>query len=418
MESGNARILIVDDEAAQMHALCHTLEEQEFEVLGCANGEAALAALQQAPFDLLLADLMMPGMNGIALLRAALEIDPMLVGIIMTGEGTIGTAVEAMQSGALDYILKPFKLSAILPVLGRSLAMRRLRLENAALEMRVRQHAAELEAANHELDAANRELDAFTRSASHDLHSPLHAIAGFASLLVSELGPQVPKQQLGWLLRIERAARDMSQLIDDLMRLSRLGRQALKLQNVDVALLVRGVVDELRERQPRREPSLNVGDLPQIAADATMLRQVFVNLLSNAIKFTRNVEQAVIHVGCERRARELVLFVRDNGTGFDMAHAGQLFDAFHRLHGAHEFEGSGVGLSIAQGIVKRHGGRIWAEASPGHGATFFFTLGASTEHLSPAASSPDRSAESAAMPQMTSPATSTFAVHEPKCDGS
>jgi light-regulated signal transduction histidine kinase (bacteriophytochrome) len=283
-----------------------------------------------------------------------------------------------MQSGALDYILKPFKLSAILPVLDRSLAMRRLRVENAALELRVREHAAELE-------AANQELDAFTRSASHDLHSPLHAIAGFASLLVMELGPQVPDKQRGWLLRIERAAMDMSQLIDDLMRLSRLGRQALTLQDVDMGALVHGVVDQLRQQQPQRALSLNVGALPLITADASLLRHVFVNLLSNAVKFTRNVEQVVIHVGCESRAQELVFFVRDNGAGFDMARAGQLFGAFHRLHGAHEFEGSGVGLSIVQGIVKRHGGRIWAEATPGRGATFFFTLGAATEHRSPAA---------------------------------
>ena len=380
-EATKVRLLVVDDEAAQMQALCDTLEDHGYEALGCTNGEAALAALQRSPFDLLLADLMMPGLNGIALLRAALAIDPTLVGIIMTGEGTISTAVEAMQSGALDYILKPFKLSAILPVLGRSLEMRRLRLENAALERRVREHAAELE-------AANRELDAFTRSASHDLRSPLNAVVGFASLLVNELGPQLPAEQLGWLVNIERAGKHMSQLIDDLMRLSRLGRQALKLQNVDMAPLVHGVVDELRQQQPRRDLSLHVGDLPQIAADASLLRQVFVNLLSNAFKFTRDVEQAVIHVGCERRGQECVFFVRDNGAGFDMAHAGQLFDAFHRLHRPDEFEGSGVGLSIVQRIVQRHGGRIWAQASPGHGASFFFTLGAATEPLSPAASTP------------------------------
>ena len=373
-----ARLLIVDDEAAQMTALCDTLGEQGYEVIGCPNGKEALAALRQAPFDLLLTDLMMPGMDGIALLRTALQIDPTLVAILMTGQGTISTAVEAMQSGALDYILKPFKLSAVLPVLVRSLAIRRLHLENAALERRVQEHAVELE-------AANRELDAFTRSASHDLHSPLHAIRGFASLLMSELAPQVPAEQRGWLVSIERAAENMNQLIDDLLRLSRLGRQALKLRNVDLALMVHGVTDELREQQPQRELSLNVGDLPQIAADESLLRHVFVNLLSNAFKFTRKVEQATIDVGCERRGQERVFFVRDNGAGFDMAHAANLFDAFHRLHAASEFEGSGVGLSIVQGIVKRHGGRIWAEASPGRGASFFFTLGAAAEHLLPSA---------------------------------
>jgi len=382
-DAGKARLLIVDDEIKHVQALCNTLEEQGYDVLGCTSGEAALTALQNSRFDLLLADLMMPRMSGIELLRAAITIDPMLVGIIMTGHGTIGTAVEAMQSGALDYILKPFRLSAILPVLGRCLAMRRLRLENAALESRVREHAAALETANVELEAANSELDAFTRSASHDLRSPLNAIAGFSALLLIELGPKIPDEERGWLIKIEKAAKRMSELIDDLMRLSRLGRQALKQQDVDVALLVHDVIDELRAQQPQRELSVHVGDLPRIAADPSLLRQVFVNLLSNAFKFTRQTEHGVIEVDCEQRGQERVFFIRDNGPGFDMAHAGHLFDAFHRLHRPDEYEGSGVGLCIVQRIVQRHNGRVWAEASPGQGACFFFTVGAPTEPWEP-----------------------------------
>ena len=368
-EPTKARLLVVDDEVAQMQALCDTLEDHGYQVVGRTNGEDALVALRQAPFDLLLADLMMPGMNGIELLRAALTIDPMLVGIIMTGEGTISTAVEAMQSGALDYILKPFKLRAILPVLSRSLTLRRLRLENEALERRVREHAAELE-------ATNRELEAFTRSASHDLRSPVNIVLGFSTMLVNELGPRISADQRAWLGHIEQSAQRMSQLIDALMRLSRVGRQVLSLQLVDTAALVREVADELRQAQPQRHVELKLGDLPQATADAALLRQLFINLLSNAFKFTRHVEHAVIEVGCEARDGEQVFFVRDNGPGFDMARAQNLFDAFQRLHRASEFEGSGVGLSIVQRIVLRHGGRIWAQAAPGKGATFSFTLGA------------------------------------------
>jgi hypothetical protein len=310
----------------------------------------------------------MPGMNGIELLRKALAIDPMLVGIIMTGEGTIGTAVEAMQSGALDYILKPFKLSAILPVLGRGLTMRRLRLENAALERRVREHAAELE-------ATNRELDAFTRSASHDLRSPLNVVLGFSTLLVNELGPEISLEQRNWLANIERSAQRMSQLIDALMRLSRVGRQVLSLRVVDVASLVRSVVDELCQQQPQRRATLQFSELPQTVADAPLLRQLFVNLLSNAFKFTRDTKHPVIEVGFERHGEDQVFFVRDNGPGFDMSRSDRLFDAFQRFHRADQFEGSGVGLSIVKRIVLRHGGRIWAQAAPGQGASFFFTLG-------------------------------------------
>ena len=362
-----ARLLIVDDEAAHMRALCDTLEEQGFEVQGCVDPNAALSALARSSFELLLTDLMMPAMNGIELLRRALAIDPTLVGIIMTGEGSLGTAVEAMQSGALDYVLKPFKLSAVLPVLNRALAMRQLRLENAALEKRVREHAAELE-------AANRELEAFTRSASHDLRSPLNAVLGLATLLQRSIGAQIPDTQRRWLVQIEQAARRMNELTEALMRLSRAGKQALVLQPVDVQALVQSVVDELQQAEPERGVQVRIGELPQIRADASLLKQVFFNLLSNAFKYTRGVEPAQITVGFEQQGDERVFSVCDNGAGFEMAQAERLFHPFERLHREDQFEGSGIGLSIVQRIVQRHGGRVWAEAAPGAGASFHISL--------------------------------------------
>jgi signal transduction histidine kinase len=369
-EEIKARLLVVDDEQAQLRALCDTLEDQGYQVHGCGSGDQALAALRQARFDLMLSDLKMPGMNGIALLRAAQAIDPMLSGIIMTGEGSIGTAVEAMQSGALDYVLKPFTLSAILPVVGRSLTIRRLRMANAALEQRVREHVAELE-------ATNRELDAFTRSASHDLRAPLNAVLGFSALLLNSLGPQLGPEHREWLGHVERSARSMSSLIDALMRLSYVGRQTLDVRSTDVAALVAGVVDDLRKEQPQRELTLALGELPAVHADASLLKQVFVNLLSNAVKFTRDTPKAAIELGSEMHGDERVYFVRDNGPGFDAQHAERLFDAFQRFHNAAKFEGHGIGLSIVQRIVHRHGGRIWAESAPGRGASFYFTIGTS-----------------------------------------
>lgn len=363
-----ASLLVVDDEQAQMRALCDTLEDQGYRVQGCGSGERALAAMRQARFDLMLCDLRMPGMNGIALLRAAQAMDPMLGGIIMTGEGSIGTAVEAMQSGALDYVLKPFTLSAILPVIARSLAMRRLRLANAALERRVREHVTELE-------AINRELDAFTRSASHDLRAPLNAILGFSALLLNSVGPTLTPEHREWLGHVDRSARRMSELIDALMRLSYVGRQTLNVQSTDVAALVAGVVAELREAQPQRELAIELGELPAVRADASLLKQVFVNLLSNAVKFTRDTPRAAIVVGSESRGDERVYFVRDNGPGFDADSAPQLFEAFQRFHSAAQFEGNGIGLSIVQRIVHRHSGRVWAASAPGQGASFYFTMG-------------------------------------------
>ncbi|MEY2467024.1 MAG: hypothetical protein QOD03_1545, partial [Verrucomicrobiota bacterium] len=166
---GTPRILIVDDEAPHMKALCDTLRDCGYETTGFTTGADALAILRGNKFDLLLSDLMMPGINGISLLQAALKIDPNMVGIIMTGQGTIDSAVEAMKTGALDYILKPFKLSVILPVISRALTVQKLRKENTELAQRLSKNAAELE-------AANKELEAFSYSVSHDLRSPLRAI--------------------------------------------------------------------------------------------------------------------------------------------------------------------------------------------------------------------------------------------------
>jgi two-component system sensor histidine kinase/response regulator len=362
-----ARLLIVDDEEALLKALCDTLRDQGYETTGFASGRAALAALQNAKFDLLLADLMMPEMDGIALLQASLERDPELVGIIMTGEGTITTAVDAMKTGALDYILKPFKLSAILPVLSRGLAMRRLRLENAELGQRLREHAAELE-------AANRDLEAFSFSVSHDLRAPLRAMDTYCDIIEEELGDKLGESGMRMFRVVRDGSLRMGRLIEDLLAFARLGRQPLLKQPVSVSALVHEAVDDLRKEQIQRKIEVRVEDLPDCLGDRALLKQVFVNLLSNAFKFTRKREEALVEVGCVRRGGVGTYFIRDNGAGFDMRRADKLFEAFHRLHGAREFEGTGVGLSIVHRVIRKHGGRIWAEAEVDKGATFYFTL--------------------------------------------
>src|SRR5688572_7036129 len=240
-----ARILIVDDEAANTRALCSTLADNGYEPSGFTSGADALDAMKESEFELLLTDLMMPGIDGIAMLRGALELDPDIAGIVMTGQGTITTAVEAMKTGAIDYILKPFQLSVILPVLSRARTLRRLRLDNKILEQSVRERTAELE-------SANQELEAFSYSVSHDLRAPLRAMDGFSGILMEDYGPQLPEDAQKLLKRVRTNAAHMGQLIEDLLKLSRLGRQTLSKQPVNVAALVDGVIKDLREQEPGR----------------------------------------------------------------------------------------------------------------------------------------------------------------------
>jgi len=375
-----ARLLIVDDESAQVIALCRTLEIEGYATSGAGSGPEALAVLRTAavdrasPFDVLITDLMMPDIDGIALLRAAQETDPDLVGLVMTGHGTIDTAVEAMKSGALDYILKPFNLRTILPVLSRALGVRRLRLENAALLQRVANRTTELEAANRELQRANKELEAFTYSVSHDLRQPLNGVIGFAEFLVSEKPGPLNARQKEFLDNIHRGGQQLLRLTDDLLNFSRLGQQPLERETVSVGTMVQEILHQLRDAEPHRNVELRVSALPDARADPALLRQVLVNLLSNAFKFTRLVPDAVIEVAGRQREGECTYNIRDNGAGFDMRKAQRLFAIFQRLHSERDFEGNGVGLSIAQRIVERHGGRIWAEATVGQGAKFTFTL--------------------------------------------
>lgn len=365
--STTPKILIVDDEVAQMKALCNTLQDHNYETVGFSSPKAALAELNKTGFDLLLSDLMMPEINGIELLQSAQKIQPDLVSIIMTGEGTIATAVEAMKSGALDYVLKPFKLSAVLPVLERALAVRRLRLENAELSRRVEERTAQLE-------AANKELEAFSYSVSHDLRAPLRHIGGFAELLVqsaSGLSDQ-NKRHLGL---ITDSARQMNQLIDDLLDFSRNSRQEMHQGEVNLQELMEKILQDVQPEIAKRKVVWKQSPLPAVRGDSALLRQVFSNLILNAIKYSRTREVAEIEIGCSDQSNgEVVIFIRDNGVGFDMKYADKLFGVFQRLHAADQFEGTGIGLANVRRIVTRHGGRAWAEARLNEGATFFVAL--------------------------------------------
>jgi signal transduction histidine kinase len=241
--------------------------------------------------------------------------------------------------------------------------------QNQVLEKRVRERTVELE-------SANNELEAFGSSAAHDLRTPLRAITGFADVLLDPRATIPAEQAQRYIRLIRDGSAQMSELINALLAFSRLGRQALARQTVDLTQLCRDVYQELESERDDRRVELRLQTLPTADGDPALLRVVFVNLLSNALKYTRSRDPAEIEIGTISGEGESspIFFIRDNGVGFDMGDAGKLFGVFQRLHHAHEFEGTGVGLATVRRIVDRHGGRIWAEAKSGAGATFFLTL--------------------------------------------
>lgn len=247
-------------------------------------------------------------------------------------------------------------------------AQLRLQAESEQLEQHILNRTCELE-------EANEELEAFTYSVSHDLRAPLRAIDSFAALLTQDRQLQLSDESTGYLGRIRAATTRMSDLINDLLAFSRLGKQALKPKAVAPSELVRQVLEELEPKMRGRALAIHFGNMPECQADPSLLREVFLNLLDNAIKFTGKRTQARIEVGARIEDDQLVWYVADNGVGFDMAHYDRLFGVFSRLHSVEEFEGTGVGLALVQRIVKRHGGAIWAKGDVGKGATFYFTLG-------------------------------------------
>jgi light-regulated signal transduction histidine kinase (bacteriophytochrome) len=218
------------------------------------------------------------------------------------------------------------------------------------------------------------DLEAFSYTVSHDLRAPLRAISGFSGILLDEHAGSLDAEGRRLLGVIIGNTKRMGHLIDDLLAFSRVGRSEINRSDIDMSALVRGVVDEIFSGEAPEKIRCRVEPLPDVKGDGSLIRQVWINLLSNAVKFTLPKGVGLIEVGATASQDEVVFHVKDTGVGFDMRYAHKLFGIFQRLHSGGEFEGTGIGLSIVQRIVNRHGGRVWAEGAPGEGATFYFSL--------------------------------------------
>ena len=372
-DDGRPLVLVVEDNPEMRRYVRETLAEHR--VATAADGQEGLEkALRLCP-DLIVTDVMMPRSSGIDMMRAIRqwpELDAVPI-LVLTARADDALRVEVLRSGAQDYVVKPFAPDEL-----RARAANLMTIKRSREELRTR--AAELRRSQDELEAAYKELETFSYSVSHDLRAPLRRINGFARAVLEDSGDRLGPAGREQLERVLAGAASMGHLIDDMLQLARVTRAPVRRERVDLAALGREVVTALQREASGRQVVFTTSPEPMVAeGDPRLLRLALENLLGNAWKFTGVRERAVVEMGQTARDGGPAYYVKDNGAGFDMAHAGRLFSPFERLHAAGDFPGTGIGLATVQRIVRRHGGRVWADAQAGVGATFYFTLQARAE---------------------------------------
>jgi hypothetical protein len=412
------KLLIVDDYRSNQKLLRAQLEAEGHEVLEASNGVEALQVLDRDAVDAVISDILMPNMDGFRLcqeIRKSGKPSSSLPVILYTSTyNSPGDRKLAESVGADSYVLKPAPTPVILSALReaqnkaadrvahepfrsdetyvlkkynemlvRKLETRNTQLQDAlaklqtahdeivelnlSLELRVDQRTAEL-------NTANKELEAFSYSVSHDLRGPLRAIGGLSEALLQDHVDELGAQARYYLGLITKSIERMKELIDGLLRLSRVGRAELNLDRIDLTRVAQEALGDLLWEHAERRVDVQIEEGLAARGDVRLIRLVVQNLLENAWKYTRDTPNAHIEIGATAFGAERAFFVRDNGAGFDMKHADGLFTAFKRLHREAEFPGIGIGLATVQRIVARHGGRVWAEGAVNQGATFYFTL--------------------------------------------
>jgi len=360
-----ARVLIAEDNT-ELSSYVARLLGDICQTKIARDGNEALALVEHWAPDLIISDIMMPNRDGLSLCREikAKETTRQIPVVLVTALTHRDALLKGWEAGADEYLFKPFhpqELTTRIKSLLGAAAMRK------KAEADGRMYTSQLE-------AANTELEAFSYSVSHDLRAPLRAIDGFSKILTNDFGELLPAAGKRYLGKIRDNSQQMAQLIDDLLAFSRMGRTEMRFGHVDVNQLVRDVLRDLQPDIGDRDITWTIASLPNVKADAPMLRLALQNLLSNAIKYTRRCVHPEVEIGCEEAGDDMVFYVRDNGVGFDMAHKDKLFGVFQRLHRQDEFEGTGIGLANVRRIVGRHGGRTWGEGVVDHGATFYFSL--------------------------------------------
>jgi signal transduction histidine kinase len=381
MTKEDMTLLLIDDKATNLFALEQLLEKPERKFLQATSGRDGLKLALEQKVDLIILDVQMPEMDGFEvaqLLKSNKRTRDIPIIFASAEKKERQSIIQGFDEGAVDYLAKPLdpeltkaKVSVLLKIQWQK---RELEEKNIALEragQRIEQLNVELQKNLEQLEVANKDLESFSYSVSHDLRAPLRSMIGFSEILEDTLKDSLTPQTKQPLDRIRANANKMNGMIDDLLEFSRLGRQEINKSALDMGEVVSAIVAELERPE---KTTVSIGDLLPAQADENLIRHVWTNLISNGIKYSAKAEQPEIQIGSSQSGTEVTYYVRDNGAGFDMQQAAKLFGVFQRLHSQNEFAGTGVGLAIVQRIVARHGGRIWAEAKVGSGATFYFTL--------------------------------------------
>ena len=384
MNEPKARILCVDDEPHNLSLLEAILFPLGYVVVTAVNGPEALEKIRTERIDICLLDVMMPGMDGFEVCRR-IKSDVLYRNIpvvMITAFADMVNRILGIEAGAEDFISNPFNSAEVLARIKMLLQVKSLNdqlqsayTDVARLNTDLAARAAELEAANVELEAVNMELEAFNYTVAHDLRNPLNVISSYCQVFKELCGDKLDEQCMHYIQETYNGTLRMNRLIEALLDFSRMAHAELNRAGIDLGSIAKEVAEELKGTGDARRVEIRIADGIVANGDANLLRVVLANLLGNAWKYTATrEEQALIEFGTTEIDGKPVYFVRDNGAGFDNADADKLFVPFQRLPGAEEYRGFGIGLATVDRIIRRHGGKVWAEGEPGKGATFYFTL--------------------------------------------
>ncbi|MBU1367927.1 MAG: response regulator [Bacteroidetes bacterium] len=404
-------ILAAEDSMVQSKKLQYFFDEHQLKHIICKNGEEAFnQALKEKPI-LIISDIVMPVMDGYTFcskIKSKPDLKDIPV-ILLTSLSDPLDIIKGLQAGADNFITKPYESNYLISRIKYLLANRFLHKHGSAnmsmdimfqnqrfqinsdkkqiLDLLLSVYEAaisrnekllevqkELQKANDNLIAANEELEAFAHTVSHDLKTPLNGIIGFSDLLKMEYGDKMDEDAQEYIDWIIKSSNNMSHLIEDLLQFSRSGRAEINPEEINLSVMTREIISELRSSAFTSDYKVEIEEDVIVNADPKMMRVVLQNLLGNALKYSQKAKSPEITFGTREYHGHHVIYVKDNGAGFDMAKADTLFQPFIRLHSNSEFQGTGVGLSTVKRIIERHDGEIWFESVPGKGAVFFFRL--------------------------------------------